>query len=34
MNFYEFAEILKKQNPNKIVFIKTGAFLTVLGKMQ
>lgn len=32
MNFYEFAEILKKQNPNKIVFIKTGAFFNCIGK--
>ena len=32
MNFYEFAEILKKQNPNKIVIIKTGAFFNCIGK--
>ena len=32
MNFYEFAEILKRQNPKKIVFIKTGAFFNCIGR--
>ena len=32
MSFYEFAEELKKENPNKIVFIKTGAFFNCIGK--
>lgn len=32
MGFYEFAEKFKKENPNKIVFIKTGAFFNCIGK--
>lgn len=32
MSFYEFAEKLKNENPNKIVFIKTGAFFNCIGK--
>lgn len=31
MKFYEFIEYLKKENPNKIVMVKNGAFFNAIG---
>lgn len=32
MKFYEFIEYLQKQNPNKVVMVKSGAFFNAIGR--
>lgn len=32
MSFYQFVQELKEENPNKVIFVKTGAFFNCIGK--
>ena len=32
MKFYEFIEYLQKENPNKVIMVKNGAFFYAIGR--
>ena len=32
MKFYEFIEYLQKENPNKVIMVKNGAFFNAIGR--